>query len=634
MVSRRLSVMRQRQLSLRSRLVAPAAAAVVLAACSTTPASPHASPSVRYGGLLRVVDVTGPVSASYPWDQTLDWVGQGGDTGELLRCCLARTLLSYVGQPTDKGGSVLRPDLASALPDVSSDGLTWTFRLRSGLHYGPPLRHVEITVADIVRALQRAARVTTSMQPLFSVIQGFDDYAAGRTTVISGLQTPDAHTLVVRLTQPAGDLGDRFSVPATAPLAPMPADRAAPYGVATGHDNGDSGFLVSSGPYMLEGSSALDFTAAPEKQVPASGYLRSHSITLVRNPSWNRGIDQLRPAYADRVVITFSTTSTDAAAAIDDGAADIVINPLPAPQAPLDQVRRYRADPSLGRVDVESRDGIRYVSMNTAVPPFDDVTVRRAVAFAIDPTASVAAYGGPLVGTVTGHLALDSMEDDALLNYNPYRATDAHARLQRARAEMAKSRYDPAHSGMCSMAPCNGVTAFVIADQSHPAAVGEAIAAALPGIGIHLALRDMDTNAFFTALGDPSTRIPMGIGWGWGKDYPNGSDFFVQPFSSQGFATQSNFSTLGATTDQLHTWGYRVSAVPSVDDRIGQCVALEDAAQSRCWADLDEYMMDKIVPVVPLFVENHVQVVPARLSAYSFDQAFNLPALDQIAVAR
>ena len=66
---------------------------------------------------------------------------------ELLRCCLARTLLMPDDRPGHAGGLV--PDLASTMPVVSTDGLIWTFRLRSGLTYAPPLDHTPIVAADL-----------------------------------------------------------------------------------------------------------------------------------------------------------------------------------------------------------------------------------------------------------------------------------------------------------------------------------------------------------------------------------------------------------------------------------------------------------------------------------------------------
>jgi ABC-type transport system substrate-binding protein len=97
---------------------------------------------------------------------------------ELFRCCLLRTLLSYAGKPTAEGGAVLRPDLAQALPRVAADGLTWTFRIKSGVHYGPPFEEREIVAADFVRALERLAKVNPRPPPFYNDIEGFQEQHA------------------------------------------------------------------------------------------------------------------------------------------------------------------------------------------------------------------------------------------------------------------------------------------------------------------------------------------------------------------------------------------------------------------------------------------------------------------------
>jgi hypothetical protein len=56
-------------------------------------------------------------------------------------------------------------------------------------------------------------------------------------------------------------------------------------------------------------------------------------------------------------------------------------------------------------------------------------------------------------------------------------------------------------------------------------------------------------------------------------------------------------------------------------------------AQLRCWADLDQYLVETVVPSIPYQVDAHTQVIPARVVAYSFDQWAAAPALDQIAQA-
>ena len=80
---------------------------------------------------------------------------------------MLRTLYSYNGKPTEDGGGEPRPDLAVGPAVVSADGLTWTFRLKRGLHYAPPFEETPITAPDVVRALERDARIKA----------GSDDYS-------------------------------------------------------------------------------------------------------------------------------------------------------------------------------------------------------------------------------------------------------------------------------------------------------------------------------------------------------------------------------------------------------------------------------------------------------------------------
>jgi ABC-type transport system substrate-binding protein len=161
---------------------------------------------------------------------------------EIFRCCLVRTLYNYNGKPTNEGGSELRPDLATGPPSVSADGTTWTFHIKAGIHYAPPLATQEIVAADFVTALKRTARVTLQdggdYSQYFYVIQGYEKYATKQADTISGVATPDAHTLVVTLTERTGDLADRFVLAATAPIPTLASAPDAPFGVATGHDAG------------------------------------------------------------------------------------------------------------------------------------------------------------------------------------------------------------------------------------------------------------------------------------------------------------------------------------------------------------------------------------------------------------
>ena len=194
---------------------------------------------------------------------------------EILRCCLVRTLLSYSGLPTEEGGTELRPDLAAAMPQVSRDRLTWTFRLKRGIRYAPPLETTEITAADVVRAIERTATAEVSggsYSTYYSVIQGYDAFARGETDTISGLEIVDDHTLAVHLTEVTNDFGYRVALPGSAPI---PRDaremRRRPVGVADGHDEGYGPYLIASGPYMVQGAERLDPSRPAAAQPRALG---------------------------------------------------------------------------------------------------------------------------------------------------------------------------------------------------------------------------------------------------------------------------------------------------------------------------------------------------------------------------
>jgi ABC-type transport system substrate-binding protein len=197
----------------RGRIARLVCAASLLAASGcvggdTAARAPPGDAALR-GGTLRIATM-GPIAGNIDplWELP----------SELHRCCLLRTLMSYPGVSTAEGGSTLRPDLAARMPTVSRDGLTWTFTLRRGLRYAPPHADTPITSADVVRALERLARYNGLGAYYFDVIEGFADFAAGRRGSIAGLQRPDGRTLRVRLTEPAGDLGDRFALSVTAPI--------------------------------------------------------------------------------------------------------------------------------------------------------------------------------------------------------------------------------------------------------------------------------------------------------------------------------------------------------------------------------------------------------------------------------
>lgn len=583
----------------------------------------------RMGGTLRVVIPYHDVSrlARVPaLDPQKDY---WPDSWELFRCCLLRTLLAHRGLPTDEGGADLHPDLAAAMPKISGDGLTWTFRLKEGIEYGPPLQDTEVVAADIIRALEREAAVASGATYAFyySVIEGFDAMVEGETDSISGLEAPDDSTLIVHLTRPTGDLANLFAMPATAPIPPDPLDPSSWLGIAQGLDRYGR-FLVATGPYMIEGSEDLDLSVPPQGRVSILGYVPGRSLTLVRNPSWERDTDPLRPAYPDRIEFTIGGSIADAVRMIERGEADLYLFDNPAPQIPIDVVERFLDRPELGvQVKVEPRDVIRYISMNLAVPPIADLHVRKAISYAINKEALLHLRGGPIVGDVATHLVLDSMENALLESYDPYPTS-----IAAARAEMARSAYDEDGDGRCDHEACRDL--LMQAAKGYFPEMDELAASVrsdLTRIGITLRIETVRRSDTYEDLGDPFAKVPLALYTAWGKDFLNASTF-VRPLFGSEYARTSH-SLVGATPAQLKRWGYDVTSVPGIDDKIEECLALVGEVQVRCWAETDQLLMEEVIPWVPYVFENKVQLVSERVVAYSFDQFASSPALDRIAVS-
>ena len=120
-----------------------------------------------------------------------------------------------------RAGTTLIPGLAEQLPEVSSDGRSYTLRLREGLVYsdGRPVK-----ASDVEHALRRVLNLGSPGAFLYERIVGATEYEKrGEPEAdIAGIETDDrARRITIRLDQPFAAFDHVLALPFS---APVPAD--------------------------------------------------------------------------------------------------------------------------------------------------------------------------------------------------------------------------------------------------------------------------------------------------------------------------------------------------------------------------------------------------------------------------
>lgn len=356
---------------LMTLLVAPCA--VVVGACGSGEAVDQGEQEGRRGGTLTVlakddVDFIDPGLSYYQFSY-------------LLQYALHRPLLSY--RP---GRTTPSPDLATEMPRISRDGRQITVAIRRGVRFSPPVDR-EVTAADVKYAIERGFTKSVPngyASAYFGDIEGVRAFQEGDARDIAGIATPDRHTLAIRLTRPvAGTVVGAMALPLTAPV---------PEGYARELDKENPSTygerVAFTGPYMIEN----------DAQGKLTGYEPGRRIRIVRNPNWNDSTDY-RPAYLDAIDVREGNSDTTAASRRILTGRSMVNGDFPPPPAVL----RRAVGESPDQLELVPSGGIRYISLNTTVEPFDDANVRRAVVAVFDREALRLTRGGQTVGDVPTH---------------------------------------------------------------------------------------------------------------------------------------------------------------------------------------------------------------------------------------
>jgi len=571
---------------------------------------------VSAGGVLNV-----------GWEQDFGSTDNFDPTGEYLgdwfgiaSNLLIRTLVNYNHLPNGAGNKPV-PDLAASWK-ISNGGKTYTFNLRHGVKFAPPLSR-EVTATDILTAMKRLANPKDGAEYAFyySPIKGFD---AGKGKSISGIKIPNPYTIVFNLTKPTGDFLQRMAMPAT---GPMPAEVVKCFEGQPGKYGQN---LIASGPYMIAGSDKVDASSCA-KIKPASGYDGKTLYDLVRNPNYSAATDSkaARENFVDEFRFIVNASFDDIHNKIEAGELDMATSTIPPTF-----LKKYCTPGKINsRCHQNSGDRTWYMYMNMTQPPFDDLKVRQAMNWIVNKTALVQAWGGPVIGDVANHIVPDSVFNNRLSEYKPYRTDGNFGSVAKAKAALKGSKYDTAKNGTCSASACKNV--LLVADtRGVDDKMLPVIQADAKKIGITFKVRTI--KGAYPTLQTPKNNVAISERPGWGKDYGDASTFFIPLFASYDIIESGNpnYSLVGLTPAIAKKVGAAgtINGVPSIDSDIDKCQALTDPARTNCWMNLDKKVMTKIVPWVPYLWAKVTRITSKNVTKYEFDQFGTTPAYAHIAV--
>jgi peptide/nickel transport system substrate-binding protein len=575
---------------------------------------------VGAGGTLRV-----------GWEQSFGFTDNFDPTGEYLgdaigiySSLLVRTLVGY-NHVADAAGNKLVPDIATSVPTPTNGGTVYTFHLKQGIKFSPPVNRA-VRSKDIAYAIERMARAKNGAQYAFyySVIKGFDDYGKGKAKSITGMKTPNNSTIVFTLTHPTGDFLYRMSMPATGPI---PQEVGKCFEGQPGKYGLD---LVSTAGYMIKGMDKVDASSCSTIK-PASGYDGQTILDLVRNPNYDPKTDSkaARENFPDEFQFIVNSNADDIYNKIEAGELDIANSTIP-PQV----LRKYATTPSLrSQFHQNSGDRTWYLTLNLTQAPFDDIHVRKAMNYIIDKPAMIQAWGGPTYGKVANHIVPDTLFNNQLAEFVPYRTPGAKGSVAKAKAAMRGSKYDTQKNGTCSASACKNI--FLLADtRLVDTKMVPVLEADAKQIGITFKVHTI--NGAYPTLQTPSRNVAISERPGWGKDYADALTFFTPLFDGRTIIPNgnTNYSLVGITPSQCKSLKIsgNCNGVPSVNSLLDRCNGLVGQPRMSCYENLDKYLMNKVVPWVPYMWSYVTRITSQNVTKYGFDQFATTPAYAHMAV--
>jgi peptide/nickel transport system substrate-binding protein len=516
-------------------------------------------PTGKTGGILKVSGAS-----------DTDYVDPGKTyytTGYQLAFAIGRPLYGF--KPNEDTPT---PDLAESDPEISADKKTITVKLKKGVKFAPPVNR-EVTSKDVKYAIERAFSENVSGQyatVYFNSIAGAPEKLTKGVKPISGLETPDDQTLVIKLSSASAPV---VSAALVMPITiPVPEEYAKPFDEK--NPSTYNTHVVASGAYMVKNDAKGNLT----------GYKQGKSISLVRNPNWDKSTD-FKPAYLDGAEWTTNASNAPVSAQqVLKGSHQAQEANAPAAELKL-AVTRYKT-----QYQTVPAGGFRYFPLNTTIKPFDNLDVRKAVLAVFDRTAAVKARGGKFVGPVASHFIPPGIPGFEESGGNKGFGVDY---LANPRGDMAVAeKYMKAAGYASGKYDGNDKFLMVTANVDPNKAQAQVAKAQLEKLGFQITLRQVPQDAVYTEwCQQPKKKVAICGGAGWFKDFQDPQSMLEPTFRGSAINPEGGNNNLAQLND------------PKIDDAMSKAALLTGEERYKAWANVNK-MIVADAPAVPFVWDN------------------------------
>jgi peptide/nickel transport system substrate-binding protein len=477
-------------------------------------------------------------------------------------------------------GTKIVPDLATAIPQPTDGGKTYTFHLRSGVTFsnGQPLQ-----ASDFVRTFERQFTVPGPTS-FYSGIVGADKCKPKKCDLTKGVVADNsANTLTIHLTAPDSEFLDKLALPFAMVVPGNTSFKLTGNNVPPG-----------TGPYMWK------------------SYDPNKEAVLVRNPHFKVWSAAAQPAgKLDSIVEKYGLPITEEVTQVENGQADEVFD---GDVIPADRLNELNGAKFASQVHVNPLTADWYMALNTKTPPFNNLKARQAINFAADRNAYVKIGGGTALAVPTCQILPPNFPGYS--PYCPYTSGSDHTKW--AGPDIAKAKQLVKASGTGGM---KVVVNSATDDTSK--ALAQQMVSDLNKIGYKASTQLLTGSVQYPYVQNSDNNKKWNVAWSaWYQDYPTPSDFLNVLLGCGSIHPGSDASpNIAEFCDQS------IQAQMTKASGLG---VTDLTAANKIWGQVDHEITDQ-APWVDLYNPKQIDFLSSRVKGYQWNPQWYI-LIDQLSV--